>query len=149
MTAHGSASAKAPGESAKSTAEDAFAYRRSLEQAIDEGHDADIPSSIGYILDDEEEERRRDVIAGLRKARTPSRPRETDVEKEAEANKEDGHDRDEEASVSEDEANIVWWDGPNDPENPYNWPMWRKVINCGLVSAMTFVTPLASCKSSS
>lgn len=42
--------------------------------------------------------------------------------------------------------NVVWWDGPDDPENPYNWPTWRKSVNCGLVSAMTFISPLASCK---
>ncbi|ROT43004.1 MFS general substrate transporter [Sodiomyces alkalinus F11] len=38
----------------------------------------------------------------------------------------------------------VWWDGDNDPENPYNWPAWRKYTNCGLISFLTFVTPLAS-----
>jgi len=39
---------------------------------------------------------------------------------------------------------LVDWDGPSDPQNPYNWPTWRKVTNCGLVSLLTFVTPLAS-----
>lgn len=46
-----------------------------------------------------------------------------------------------------DDGNIVWWDGVNDPENPFNWPTWRKLVNCVLISALTFVTPLASCKS--
>lgn len=41
--------------------------------------------------------------------------------------------------------NVVWWDGDNDPENPYNWPQWRKSLNCILISALTFITPLASC----
>lgn len=41
--------------------------------------------------------------------------------------------------------NIVWWDGDNDPENPYNWPRWRKVLNCVLISCLAFITPLASC----
>lgn len=40
--------------------------------------------------------------------------------------------------------NLVWWDGDNDPENPYNWPRWQKVTNCACISALTFVTPLAS-----
>ncbi|KAH7353966.1 benomyl/methotrexate resistance protein [Plectosphaerella cucumerina] len=44
----------------------------------------------------------------------------------------------------DDPDNIVGWDGPDDPENPYNWPAWRKVANCGAISALTFVTPLAS-----
>lgn len=43
-----------------------------------------------------------------------------------------------------DEENVVWWDGDNDPENPYNWPSWQKVTNCACISALTFVTPLAS-----
>ncbi|KAJ3579782.1 hypothetical protein NPX13_g780 [Xylaria arbuscula] len=43
-----------------------------------------------------------------------------------------------------DDPNIVWWDGANDPANPYNWPSWRKWSNCGLISIMTFLTPLAS-----
>lgn len=41
--------------------------------------------------------------------------------------------------------NIVWWDGDSDPENPYNWPRWRKVLNCVLISCLAFITPLASC----
>lgn len=44
------------------------------------------------------------------------------------------------------DPNIVFWDGPDDPKNPYNWPTWKKVFNCALISALTFVTPLASCK---
>ncbi|KAI4598581.1 hypothetical protein KJ359_002994 [Pestalotiopsis sp. 9143b] len=39
---------------------------------------------------------------------------------------------------------IVWWDGPHDPENPYNWPNWRKFLNCGLISIMTLVSALGS-----
>lgn len=42
------------------------------------------------------------------------------------------------------DPNIVYWDGPNDPENPYNWPTWRKALTTGLVSFATFLTPLAS-----
>ncbi|KAL6858265.1 hypothetical protein ACO1O0_005725 [Amphichorda felina] len=45
---------------------------------------------------------------------------------------------------SGDDPNIVWWDGENDPENPYNWPTWMKFTNCACISALTFVTPLAS-----
>ncbi|KAM3562183.1 hypothetical protein ARSEF4850_002867 [Beauveria asiatica] len=43
-----------------------------------------------------------------------------------------------------DTNNVVFWDGPDDPENPYNWKPWVKVFNCVLISALTFVTPLAS-----
>lgn len=44
------------------------------------------------------------------------------------------------------DPNVVWWDEDNDPEHPYNWPRWRTVSNCFLISAMTFLTALASCK---
>lgn len=44
-----------------------------------------------------------------------------------------------------DDDNIVFWDGDDDPQNPYNWKTWVKVFNCVLISALTFVTPLASC----
>ncbi len=48
---------------------------------------------------------------------------------------------------SSDDENTVFWDDDNDAQNPYNWPTWLKVVNCVLISTLTFVTPLASCKS--
>lgn len=42
------------------------------------------------------------------------------------------------------DPNIVFWDGPDDPENPMNWPSKLKIINVTLVSTWTFLTPLAS-----
>ncbi|KAH7311276.1 major facilitator superfamily domain-containing protein [Stachybotrys elegans] len=46
--------------------------------------------------------------------------------------------------LDDDNALIVWWDSGDDPRNPYNWPAWRKWTNCGLISVMTFLSPLAS-----
>jgi len=43
-----------------------------------------------------------------------------------------------------DDPNIVWWDGPNDPQNPRNWSTPKKVINVGLISLLCFITPVAS-----
>jgi hypothetical protein len=40
----------------------------------------------------------------------------------------------------ENDPNVVDWEGPDDPENPMNWPHWRKIIAVGIVSAITFVT---------
>jgi len=50
------------------------------------------------------------------------------------------------ASVYEqpDDPNTVWWDGPNDPENPRNWGTLKKNINVGLISLLCFITPVAS-----
>ncbi|KAJ4251356.1 hypothetical protein NW762_011337 [Fusarium torreyae] len=40
--------------------------------------------------------------------------------------------------------NIIWWDSDTDPHNTYNWPKWRKLTNCGLISMLTLIEPLAS-----
>lgn len=40
--------------------------------------------------------------------------------------------------------NIVDWDGPDDPGNPVNFSGLIKGTNVGIVSALTFITPLAS-----
>lgn len=126
----------------------ALQRQKSIEQAIDEGHDADIPSDIGYVLDEQGEKRRKEAIRRNSLARARSHASHTshhhhqhdddhDIEKEAAAGKEAS------SSSEEDEANIIWW-SENDPENPYNWPRWQKILNVGLISAQTFIAPLAS-----
>lgn len=122
--------------------------QRKISQAVDEGHDADIPSSQGFIFDEQEELKRQRSKAERRRSSFASKKSraDRDVEKAqgpgeaALSSSNDGED-------SDGDPNIVWWSGPDDVENPYNWPTWRKVLNCGLISAMTFVSPLASCKS--
>ncbi|EED16634.1 bicyclomycin resistance protein, putative [Talaromyces stipitatus ATCC 10500] len=42
------------------------------------------------------------------------------------------------------DPNVIWWDQDEDPEYPYNWPRWLSMSNCFLISAMTFLTALAS-----
>ena len=44
------------------------------------------------------------------------------------------------ASVNDADPNMVDWDGPNDPENPMNWPESRKWIAVATVSVMSLVT---------
>ncbi|KAH6877176.1 major facilitator superfamily domain-containing protein [Thelonectria olida] len=107
-------------------------------EAIDEGHDADIPSNIGFVLTEAEERKRRASIA-----KRDSLDRHHHVKDETAATT-TGLDDGEEDDVEERESDVVWWDGDKDPQNPYNWATWRKVLNCCLVSALTFVTPLAS-----
>src|SRR4051812_18666949 len=67
---------------------------RELRQATAEGHDADIPSSAGYVLDERGELKRRRSIAAQRLAheRKPNGAA-ADVEKEAELDKESGLDK--------------------------------------------------------
>ncbi|KZF26964.1 MFS general substrate transporter [Xylona heveae TC161] len=42
------------------------------------------------------------------------------------------------------DPNIVFWDGSNDPANPYNWSKGVKLGHIALVSLITLITPLAS-----
>ncbi|KAL2753113.1 hypothetical protein ACRALDRAFT_1083567 [Sodiomyces alcalophilus JCM 7366] len=43
-----------------------------------------------------------------------------------------------------DDADLVTWDGPNDPTNPKNWPKSRRWVATVLVSCFTFISPVAS-----
>lgn len=134
---------------------------KKIEAAYAEGHDADIPSAVGYVLDERGELKRQRSIADQR-SRPLSRSvshvshksgtGEHDLEK---GQSRQGYGENDKAASgvegegegegqSENDPNIVWWDGPEDPANPLNWPTWRKTLNCGLISLLTFVTPLAS-----
>ncbi|RYC59851.1 hypothetical protein CHU98_g6370 [Xylaria longipes] len=114
---------------------------RKTSQAIDEGHDADIPSSAGYVLDREGELKRLQSIESQRRRQSGATAEHTnhDIEK-GDTSKQTTADDDD-----ENDPNVVWWDGEDDPENPYNWTTTRKVLNTGCVSFQTFISPLASC----
>ncbi len=38
------------------------------------------------------------------------------------------------------DPNIVWWDGPDDPENPITWSEPLKMGNVAVISMITFIT---------
>ncbi|KAJ5724131.1 major facilitator superfamily domain-containing protein, partial [Penicillium malachiteum] len=44
----------------------------------------------------------------------------------------------------EPDPDLVDWDGPDDPENPFNWPSYKKWRQLILMAINTFLTPLAS-----
>ncbi|KAI0172196.1 MFS general substrate transporter [Hypoxylon sp. FL1284] len=46
--------------------------------------------------------------------------------------------------TSDNDPNVVDWDGPDDPENPMNWTDKKKWLNITILSIMTIVTPLGS-----
>ncbi|KIH90238.1 Major Facilitator Superfamily protein [Sporothrix brasiliensis 5110] len=122
------------------------------QQAVDEGHDADIPSSIGYVLDERGEAKRRKSIADRSRPttakgaskETATAVADADVEKGLAGDAKPDGDASGQDEEQEHDPNVVWWDGPDDPQNPFNWPTWHKALNCTLISALTFVTPLAS-----
>lgn len=103
-----------------------------IELAAAEGHDADIPSNAGSI---------RPVTS-----RTSTRPRKAvDAEKDVEKGGEDvSLSSTDEPQDDELNPNIVDFNGPDDPDNPLNWGYKKKWGMVSLVSAITFLTPLAS-----
>ena len=38
------------------------------------------------------------------------------------------------------DPNEVNWNGPDDVENPQNWPVWRRTVIVGTVTAIVFTT---------
>jgi hypothetical protein len=61
-----------------------------------------------------------------------------------EAQRRGSTNEDEEDDAWQHDPNIVWWDGPDDPQNPMNWSESRKWASFALVSLITFLTPLGS-----
>lgn len=47
-------------------------------------------------------------------------------------------------SQRERDPNMVSWNGPDDPDNPKNWPMKRKWMATFVVSCFTFISPVTS-----
>lgn len=121
-----------------------------VEAAWTEGHDADIPSAAGYILDGQGELKRQRSIAdqrSLARSRSHASNKSTGAGRDNDDDLEKGKSPVEESKdgkPEDDDPNVIWWDNDDDPANPYNWPSWLKVVNCVLVSLLTFVTPLAS-----
>ena len=42
---------------------------------------------------------------------------------------------DQTAIEQETKDNVVDWDGPDDPQNPRNWPAWKRMIQVVFASA--------------
>ena len=109
--------------------------------AYEEGHDADIPSSDRAVKPEREP---------LNKE-TPVDPEKGD-KRDVSSNSSEAGDRDLEKAqqTTTDEAeeqqdpNVVDWDGPEDPQNPYNWSAAKKWRNIAMLSFLTLLTPLAS-----
>lgn len=110
--------------------------REIIDLAAAEGHDADITSNAGSLRRSPSCKRTCNPEAFTRC------PLEKDPEKGL---KETSISSEEKIEGSpSDDPNIVSWDGPDDPHNPMNWPFSKKWATVSLVSAITFLTPLAS-----
>ncbi|KAF4422086.1 multidrug resistant [Fusarium acutatum] len=60
------------------------------------------------------------------------------------AAKKDEENATKEDIVQDEDPNAVGWDGPDDPNNPMNWPAKKKWSCIGALSVMTLLTPLGS-----
>ncbi|KAF2109038.1 major facilitator superfamily domain-containing protein [Lophiotrema nucula] len=67
---------------------------------------------------------------------------EKDIEKQAPDKMDQPDATPREEALKDD--NIVNWDGPDDPENPMNWAKSKKITAVGIVSLITFLSPLSS-----
>ncbi|CAM1501487.1 Fc.00g034710.m01.CDS01 [Cosmosporella sp. VM-42] len=61
-----------------------------------------------------------------------------------EAAVESGGKESETSNPTPQDQNAVGWDGPDDPNNPLNWPAKKKWSNIFALSVMTLLTPLGS-----
>ncbi|KAF7122566.1 hypothetical protein CNMCM5793_000591 [Aspergillus hiratsukae] len=74
----------------------------------------------------------------------------TDLEKGGEANTTASQEQAEvspsqgEHDLPKKDPNLVSWDGPDDINNPFNWPVRKKTRQLVLMAFNTFITPLAS-----
>lgn len=106
-----------------------------IDQAVAEGHDADIPTTLGSI-----HQISRQVSRQTHDEKSTYPPAlDKDLEKGDDAGSLFSQDEPEEQ-----DSNIVDFDGPDDPENPLNWKASKKWGMVALISAITFLTPLAS-----
>ncbi|PQE24361.1 hypothetical protein CJF31_00002631 [Rutstroemia sp. NJR-2017a BVV2] len=102
-------------------------------------HNAENPPDEGHILnsDEQAEPTQNAQTASIRSTTSKYEPSPTkgDVEKSSQ-----------EISTEDElpDPNIITWDSPSDPQNPMNWSSLWKLSNIILISALTFVTPLAS-----
>lgn len=63
-----------------------------------------------------------------------------DLEKQDTESRGDNSKDEEEAK----DPNLVEWDGPDDKDNPQNFPQWRKWLITATTGMMTFVVTFAS-----
>lgn len=111
--------------------------------ALEEGHDADVPTNKGVMDtsntndtffdpnkgDDLEKANRRSLTSST----SGSAKAEDDPEKAQPEASGDGHD-----------LNLVDWDSPDDPQNPMNWSARKKWGNIAILSTITLLVPLGS-----
>lgn len=122
-----------------------------VQLAVEEGHDADIPTNEGAIITHPSQAHLYEPDSP--NLSSPTSLHDKDIEKEAgfgvsrsasvtSEQAQDAKEADNNAEKSD--PNIVFWDGDDDPQNPMNWPGTQRWGAVAVVSAITFLTPLGS-----
>ncbi|KAI2476061.1 AraJ Arabinose efflux permease [Pyrenophora tritici-repentis] len=109
-----------------------------IDLAAAEGHDANIPNRLGSIHPVPSH-----TSGTSRRIYEKQNTIDTDVEK-GQPDSVSCTDQDEREDELQNDPNIVDFDGPNDPEDPMNWKASKKWSMVAIVSAITFLVPLAS-----
>ncbi|KAK3072520.1 hypothetical protein LTR53_006656 [Teratosphaeriaceae sp. CCFEE 6253] len=109
--------------------------------AMQEGHDADIPSNAGVETEKEYAARNKEYSPELDNDKEPSSRSSIN---EPVSDLEKGQPTTTAEEQEPIDPNIVDWDGPDDPENPLNFTNGVKWGNITVLSLLTLMTPLAS-----
>ena len=110
------------------------AHKERDELAMLEGHDADIPVEVKPPTTSH---------VSTESQAPPSPPASDDARIKDEEQGRTSNEKRTEADIEQEEEhdpNIVFWNGPEDPENPMNWKESIKWANVAAVSAITFIT---------
>jgi hypothetical protein len=112
-----------------------------IDLAAQEGHDADIPTNLGSIHHvPSNPSTPPQSLSNEKGIKSITLEEEKDVEKgPSPAHISIGDEED-----AETDPDIVDFDGPDDLQNPLNWSFTKKWGMVLLISAITFLTPLAS-----
>jgi hypothetical protein len=112
-----------------------------IDLAAQEGHDADIPTNLGSIHHvPSNPSTPPQSLSNEKGIKSITLEEEKDVEKgPSPAQISIGDEED-----AETDPDIVDFDGPDDLQNPLNWSFTKKWGMVLLISAITFLTPLAS-----
>lgn len=90
-----------------------------------------------------------DRVSGTTADESEKNTTNTAIEQDGSTTKQ-GNEGDLEAAVTKEEPRgesdptAIGWDGPDDPQNPKNWPDKKKWTNISILSILTLVTPLGS-----
>ena len=131
-------------------------YTSEHDQHLHTAQDTTAPSTPEQLLSSTDPEKDASALPAATRASTPpgasstyddnekkssaSSSREEDVDLEAAHRGSSSSKKVPETDQTEVDPNIVGWDGPDDPNNPYNWARKLKWGNVAVISSITFLT---------